>query len=280
MILRLILFTVMALGLVGFGVVAWISAYPPASTDPAKEAARRTVAVLTLAHDVHAGTLLKSDDITSKDVAPADLPTGATTDSPDARRALVGGMVRRALATGDLVLPADVMRPGDHGFLAAVLQPGMRAVTVAVDAVSGTAGLIWPGDRVDVIMTQQIDDPALPLGRRISAEAVLRDARVIAIDQELVQGASPGAVKTETARTITLEVTQEQAERIQVATRIGRLSLAVRSAELAALPAAEAQSPIWADDVSHALAAAPPAKPQPNVLRVYQGAADGKDFHF
>ena len=88
------------------------------------------------------------------------------------------------------------MRPGDHGFLAAVLKQGMRAVTVGVDAVSGTAGLIWPGDRVDVILTQSMDDPKLPPGRRVAAETVLQDARVIAIDQVLVQGGVPDAPDT------------------------------------------------------------------------------------
>ena len=51
---------------------------------------------------------------------------------------------------------ADVLRPRDRGFLAAVLAPGTRAVSIAVDPVSGVGGLIWPGDRVDVILTQEI----------------------------------------------------------------------------------------------------------------------------
>jgi Flp pilus assembly protein CpaB len=197
MILRVFLFAIMACGLLGFGAVAWVSAYPPKTAAAAKEIPK-TVTVLAVAHDVHAGALLKSEDITAKVIATADVPTGATPDAPDARRGLVGGMVRRTLAAGDVILPADVMRPGDHGFLAAVLRPGMRAVTVGVDAVSGTAGLIWPGDRVDVIMTQLVDETSLPLGRRISSQAVLSDIRVIAIDQELVQGATPGSATNET----------------------------------------------------------------------------------
>ena len=66
----------------------------------------------------------------------------------------------------------------------------MRAVTVAVDATTGAAGLIWPGDRVDLILTQTIQEATLPLGRRVAAETVLSDVRVIAIDQQLVQGAT------------------------------------------------------------------------------------------
>jgi pilus assembly protein CpaB len=108
------------------------------------------------------------------------------------------------------------MRPGDHGFLAAVLTPGWRATAVAVDAVSGTAGLIWPGDHVDLILTQEISQQAgapQASGNRIAAETVLKDVRVIAVDQQLVQGAA-GANGEGGSKTVTLEVTPEDVERV------------------------------------------------------------------
>ncbi len=279
MILRLLLFAIMALGLAGFGVVAWISAYPPMPRG-AHHAAPATVALLVVAHDVRAGTLLKADDLATRQVATAQIPAGATPDGMDARRGLVGAMVRRSLSAGDVILPADVMRPGDHGFLAAVLQPGMIAVTVGVDAVSGTAGLIWPGDRVDVIMTQLIDDPSLPLGKRISAQTVLHAARVIAIDQELVQGAAPGGPQSQTARTVTLEVTPSEAESVQVATRIGELSLAVCSTQGTSGAAGHSDTTVFAEDVSHAMAQIPLEKAQANTLHVFQGGASEQDYNF
>ena len=110
-------------------------------------------------------------------------------DSQETRRSLSGAMVRRSLPAGEPIRMADVIRPSDHGFLAAALDAGMRAVTVGVDATSGATGLISPGDRVDLILTQTIQEPSLPLGRRVVAETVLSDVRVIAIDQQLVQGA-------------------------------------------------------------------------------------------
>src|SRR4051794_26414876 len=161
-------------------------------------------------------------------------------------------MVRSSLTAGDLIRAKDVMRPGDHGFLAAVLGPGMRAVSVGVDTVAGTAGLIWPGDRIDVILTQSIGDAAIPVGRRIAAETVLSGVRVIAIDQQLVQGVAPEA-GGDKARTVTLEVTGAEAERVSVATRIGRLSLAVRSAERAPAYEPIPLKTTWASDVSPAL---------------------------
>ena len=148
---------------------------------------------------------------------------GASNDTPQGRGSLTGSMIRRSLGEGQAIIPADVIRPGDHGFLAAVLGPNMRAITVAVDAVSGTAGLIWPGDRVDLILTQALDDPALTAGRRVAAETVLSDARVIAIDQQIVQGQAPENTLTPPTRTATLEVTAAAAERVLVAARLGKL---------------------------------------------------------
>ena len=139
-------------------------------------------------------------------------------------------MVRRSMVANEPVLPADVMRPGDHGFLAAVLAPGRLAVTVGVDAITGTAGLIWPGDHVDLILTQSMSGANVPPGRQVAGETVLTDVRVIAIDQQLVQGAGSDSAKAQPARTVTLEVTPAQAEQVAVATRLGHLSLAVRSA--------------------------------------------------
>jgi pilus assembly protein CpaB len=275
MILRVALFGLMALGLLGFGVVAWVFTHPQAAQSAPQPAA---VGVITMAHAVRAGNLLKSDDLTSKDTPKTETPEGALVDSVDARRDLIGGMVRHSLSTGDALRAVDVMRPGDHGFLAAVLQSGMRAVTVGVDVVSGTAGLIWPGDRVDVVLTQAMAEANLPPGRRFAAETVLQNVRVIAIDRLLVEGADAAAPDPQGARTVTLEVTAEQAERVQVAERIGTLSLTVRSADQ---PAAQERHvdtpPIWASDVSRVLTGGQAA---PRMLWIYQGTDPGKEFRF
>ena len=278
MVLRLAFFALMALGLLGFGTVAWIATRPP-PPDAATLAAAAKVTVLVAVRPVRAGNLLKPEDLIAKEVTVADAGEDASLDNTDGRAALGGAMVRRTLATGDVVRMRDVMRPGDHGFLAAVLGPGMRAVSVGVDAITGTAGLIWPGDRIDVILTQAIGDAAMPVGRRVAAETVLSDVRVIAIDQQLVQGLSPDGAEGK-ARTVTMEVTASQAERVSVATRIGRLSLSVRSADRT-LRAATPLLPqtTWASDVSPALGR-DVAQGARSTLRVYTGAAEGKEFRF
>ncbi|MEJ0016002.1 MAG: Flp pilus assembly protein CpaB [Acetobacteraceae bacterium] len=280
MILRIMFFALMAIGLVGFGTVAWIATRPPAPPPSAAAPAAPTkVTVLTAVRATRAGSLFKPEDLAAKEISAEDARADMNSDTPEARRMLSGAMVRRSLSAGEPIHTADVMRPGDHGFLAAVLGPGMRAVTVGVDAITGSAGLIWPGDRVDLILTQTIQDTTLPIGRRVAAETVLPDVRVIAIDQQLVQGAEANGAEGQ-ARTVTLEVTPEQAERVSVAVRIGRLSLAVRSATAASgPPPVAANGTTWAGDVSPALGTEAPSPPQ-NTMRVFQGSADAKEFKF
>jgi pilus assembly protein CpaB len=238
------------------------------------------ITVLVAAHPVRAGNLLKPEDLTGRTVTQAQAGIGASFDTPDARHALAGAMVRRSFDAGDIVRMSDVMRPGDHGFLAAVLGPGMVAVSVGVDAVSGAAGLIWPGDRVDLILTQTIGDATVPIGRRVAAETVLQDVRVIAIDQQLMQGVAPDSPEGK-GRTVTMEVTPAQAERVAVAVRIGALSLAVRSADNVpkATPQSSPRTTTWASDVSHALGAdvAQGARTQ---LHIFHGSAEGKESRF
>jgi len=281
MVVRLAFFALMALGLLGFGTVAWISTRPP-PPDAATVAASTKVMVLIAAKPVRAGNLLKPEDIGAKETTQREAGDDANFDGPDARRTLAGAMVRGTLSAGDVIRAKDVMRPGDHGFLAAVLGPGMRAVSVGVDTVSGTAGLIWPGDRIDVILTQAISDPAVPVGRRLAAETVLSGVRVIAIDQQLLQGVAPdAAADNNKARTVTLEVTSAEAERVSVATRIGKLSLTVRSADRSGVlaDAGQLHKTTWASDASPALGTNV-AQGTRDVLYVFPGTGDRKEFHF
>jgi pilus assembly protein CpaB len=254
--LRMVVGGIAGLLVAGFALIAYIvlSSAPTPSAAPPK-----TVAVIAAAHAIRAGSLLQPGDLAAQDVPADQVPPGARPDSTDARNALIGAMVRRMLGEHDVITADDVLRPGDRGFLAAVLQPGTRAVSVAVDSVSGEAGLIWPGDRVDLILTQTIDGTDQSPGHRIAGETVLADVRVIAVDQQLVQGGQASGLidpRTPTSRTITFEVTPRDAERIAVATRLGKLQVVLRSAE-PALPTAGATTPSQAGPVTAAPASAP-----------------------
>ncbi len=300
---RIALFTILGLGIIGGVAAAWLLLAAPAAPSAVAAAAPVRAAVLVAAHPLRAGSLVKPDDLAAHDMAIAEIPLGASTDTPQGRGKLVGALIRRSLGENQPILPVDVVHTGDHGFLAAVLGPNMRAVTVAVDAVSGTAGLIWPGDRVDLILTQAMDDTSLSVGHRVAAETVLNDARVIAVDQQIIQGQAPAPDgNAPVNRTATLEVTALQAERVLVAGRLGKLSLSVLSADrqadaratpvsagapsmlapmpVAAVPARQASSAItWAGDVSPALGN-DATRTAPVKVQVFQGDTDIKEFHF
>jgi pilus assembly protein CpaB len=256
--MRIVLILVFVAGLGGLGLLGVLALAPPPPVAAVDAPPPARIGILVATRAVQAGTLLKPEDLGAREIPVEDMPLGALRDTPEARLDVIGAMVRRTVAPGDALRLDGMLRPGENGFLAAVLAPGMRAVTVGVDAVTGTAGLIWPGDRVDVILTQAFDENDIAPARRVAGETVLSAARVIAVDRHLVQGMQPAAVGDslrETNRTVTIEVTTEQATRVAVATRLGRLSLALRAA---GTPAEEpaAQRPVWGGDVSAAFAPA------------------------
>ena len=152
-------------------------------------------------------------------------------------------------------MASDVLHPRDRGFLAAVLAPGARAISVGVDAITGNGGLIWPGDRVDVILTQELGEKDAPLARRFVGETVMNDVRVVAVDQSIAQGAvaSGDNATGRLARTVTLEVTPQQAERAAVAERLGKITLAIRAMDGVA-EATGHRGAVYGGDVSPALA--------------------------
>lgn len=248
--LRYSIITVMALAAVALGMIAYTANQKPVrvtQSAPAPLLVRYVVA----AHPLPAGTLAREEDFTTRSAPAGNIPSGAIVDSADARIGLRGSLVRRWLDTGTPITAADVLRPRDRGFLASVLEPGTRAISINVDAETGVSGLIWPGDHVDVVLTH--DMPNADPAHKTVSETVLQDIRVIAIDQKIVQGApdnntSAGAL----ARTVTLQVAPEQVEKITVGEGLGKLALAMRSAvqqQEAAVPGT-----VFGSDVSAALA--------------------------
>lgn len=258
MLLRILIILSLLLSAAGLGIIGLQVLAPsaPAPQAAAPQPAAR-VKVLVAARALPSGSLLKEEDLAVREFPADRVPEGALGPSDDIRAELRGALLRRFLDPGTPVLRADVLRPRDRGFLAAVLRPGTRAISVGVDMVSGTAGLIWPGDQVDLILTQEFGGEA-PLARRVVGETFLSDVRVIAVDQQISQGATPGDIGTgRVARTVTLEVTPEQAERVAVASRLGRIALTVRSIEgdaAAASAAPQATASLFGGDVSPALA--------------------------
>jgi pilus assembly protein CpaB len=239
-----------------------------------------TAVVLVAATQIQGGSLLQPADIGTATVLASAVPPGSASDTPQNRSAMIGSMARGPIAQGQPILSTELIHPGDHGFLAAVLSPGMRAVTVSVDAVTGANGLIWPGDRVDVLLTEKI--PNAPPGKSIASEVVLSDVRVIATGQELIKANTPSSQNGPPAQTATLEVTPNQAARCLVAGNLGTLSLIVHSAATVAQlhkPSVD-YKPVWAGDVSHALSSSQPDSPTISTVHVFDGQPAGQAYNF
>jgi pilus assembly protein CpaB len=141
---------------------------------------------------------------------------------------LVGSVVRSEITVGQPLTQGAIIKPGERGFLAAALGPGMRAVTVPVSATSGVAGFVFPGDRVDLVLTQEVagggDGPPLK-----ASETIIRNLRVLATDQRMDAKGEDGKQIVQRISTVTLEATPKIAEKIAVAQTIGALSLSLRS---------------------------------------------------
>jgi pilus assembly protein CpaB len=140
---------------------------------------------------------------------------------------LLGTVVRFPVTAGEPVTQGSLVKPGDRGFLAAALGPGMRAITVPVSAKTGVGGFIFPGDRVDLVLTQSIKGEGE--GELRASETILRNLRVLATDQSTTQEVVNGSTVVKQFTTVTLEVTPKIAEKVSVAQTIGTLSLSLRS---------------------------------------------------
>lgn len=221
---------------------------------PAPKEAKHEVLVADL--DLAAGSFIKPQHLRWQRWPTDDVPESYVLRSARSQEIMIGAVVRRGIAVGEPITDGAVVKPGDRGFLAAVLNPGMRAVSVPITPTSGNSGLIFPGDRIDLILTQTLI-PADGEGsaRRVS-ETVLRNIRIIAMGAETGDDAAAGK-NNEKAKTATFEVTPGQAETVALLTELGKLSLSLRS--LAADGEAEGTVPVaaesftWDRDVSRVL---------------------------
>lgn len=133
-----------------------------------------------------------------------------------------GAVARRTIFAGEPVADGAMVKPGEGGFMSAVLQPGKRAVSIPVNPTTGNAGFIFPGDSVDLILTHSVQGV---IGENFVSETFVENVRVLAVDQALDNPENKALL----AKTVTLEVSPRQAEAITVALEMGRISLTLRS---------------------------------------------------
>ncbi len=275
MSLRLVVIGLLFTTAVAFALIAYQITHRPNGPTLVAQApvtAPLTISYLVAARAVPPGTLVRPEDFTQKTIQAAAVPPGAVVDTPEARAQLRGALIRRYVEPGMPLLQADLLRPRERGFLAAVLAPGMRAVSIGVNPVSGVAGLIWPGDHVDVILTQEFGQPGAPGARLVTSETVLTNMQVIAVDQDIAQGTPvAGTSAGHLAGTITIQATADDAEKVAVAMQLGHLSFAVRSGDDLP-PGGEVRTSMTGTDVSPELARASAAAAGTRVQVIEGGA--------
>jgi len=186
--------------------------------------------VLVARKELPVGTIIDAESLTYQPW-PKEMMQSAyyTEGQPDADVSkLLGTVVRYPITAGQPMTRGALVGPKDRGFLAAALGPGMRAITVPVNATTGVAGFVFPGDRVDIMLTQEVagggDGAALKV-----TETVVRNVRVLATDQRTDSKGEDGQTLVKTFSNVTFEATPRIAEKIAVAQSVGQLSLTLRS---------------------------------------------------
>lgn len=201
-------------------------------------------AILVTSRDIKPGEFIDTASVEWQAVDQKHSPLQYFLRDQDSVAVVLGATVRQAIAKGQPLINNLVVHPGEPGFVAAVLKPGMRAIAVPTNAVASSSGLVSAGDRVDVILSRAAESKSgegssdgLP---RLASQTLLRNVRVLALnnvarsDISLRESADDLALRkkqrrdTEFYETVTLEVPPSQAERLALAREIGTLQLALR----------------------------------------------------
>ncbi len=232
---------------------SWLEAERNAALDEASrhqqhEPAQPTSMVLVAKGNLTTGQFVRPENLRWQPWPNDGLSPNYVVQGQRALEDFNGAVVRTSMGDGEPITETRLVRPGDRGFLAAVLTPGYRAVTVNVNPASGIAGFVFPGDHVDLLVTMMVksdgaqqttwsykrtsdgsqettrSNASQPRENRVS-ETVLSDIRVLAMDQRADDQNKDVVV----GKTATLEVTPKQAEIIAVVSELGKLSLSLRS---------------------------------------------------
>lgn len=215
---------------------SWLAAQRASAVATVEPAAapKPLKSVLVARAEVKRGQILRPEDMGWQVWPEGNIDKNyITSDGPKKPETFTGWVAVNPIGGGEPITEGRIIAPGDRGFLAAVLRAGMRAISVPVTVTSGIAGFIFPGDRVDLLLTYSVSAPAASAGGETGkasydhkvAETVLHNIRVIAIDQRLESKAGEAVV----AHTATFEVTPKQSEVIALANEIGKVSLTLRS---------------------------------------------------
>ena len=190
-----------------------------------------TLKVLVARTNLGAGTFLKREHTVWQVWPEGNVSPAYAVKGKRKQEEFIGSVVRSSIVAGQPVTDASVVKVGERGFLAAVLSPGLRAVSFPITAASGISGLVFPGDRVDIILSHKFkiqSDDKSKQKLRMASETVLINVRILAMDTR-TDDQKDKKKKGTVPKTVTLEVTPKQAEIVSVALNLGKLSLSLRS---------------------------------------------------
>jgi pilus assembly protein CpaB len=213
------------------GIAAFLAASnkEAAPPPPPPQVQLETVDVLVAKSDLTRGQVIQASDIgwQTWPAAAANSSFIKKPEDPDAPNKFVGAIVRVGMVAGDPIRGPYVVMAKGSGFMAAVLPPGMRATAIDISPETSAGGFILPDDRVDVVLTRRDKAAEKQTGvEKFTSDTILRNLRVLAIDQTIED---KNGVKTVLGKTATLEVTEPQAEILNLSHQLGAISLTLRS---------------------------------------------------
>ncbi len=180
--------------------------------------------IIVAAKDLSTGTKVKPGDLVWQEWPQKSLNPSYITETTGKIQDYTDTVVRDSVLKGEPVVAADFVKPGDRGVLAAMLTPGKYAISIDITPQSGSSGLIYPGDVVDVILSKRVTpEGGSEYG---SSKTIVSDVKVLAMDIDL---SAPADKPKTPPHVATLEVTQDQAEAITAALKEGTLSLSLKS---------------------------------------------------
>lgn len=197
----------------------------PVAKAPKEEPAKK---VLVAKGNLPAGTFIKEEDVSWQKWPVDGVNEHYLLEGQSDLSSVVGAVVRKGIVAGEPITEGQIARPGDRGFLAAVLTPGMRAIAIDVNEPSSVAGLIFPGDRIDILLNMAFELEDEEGGssnyRPQTSETILQNVRLLATDRRT----NDIDAEPRKANTVTIEVTPKQAEMVKVAATMGSLHMSLR----------------------------------------------------
>src|SRR5512145_1880000 len=204
-----------------FSVIIGLGATILAAGWISQQASVPSTKVVVAAVDIQLGSRLSSQMLKTVDWPAGSIPTGAITKA----ETLEDRVVKTSVLRGEPILEAKLAPIGTKGGLSAVIPEGKRAMTVRVNDVIGVAGFAPPGNYVDIVVNTQLEVEARNGQDKQISKIVLEHILVLAVAQE----ASRDETKPKVVNAVTLELTPEQAEKLDLARSVGTLSLVLRN---------------------------------------------------